>query len=215
MACFGGTSTCAVLLFLILLVSPGSSETVDYSYTDDASWAIRSMNLSDVLRTQKQTLYDEYMDKCQVAMDAEEKSASCRREDEYRLRMNTDQPASVYNYTTHGYAKIKAPADLFGLLQDFYEENKGNDVIEWKHLNTYHNMWDVPPTIMHLNSNKFEGGGSHLQSEIWKQCQDVMEDWTGQHLAPVSLYGIRLYHRDSILAPHVDRMPLVTSAISK
>ena len=34
-------------------------------------------------------------------------------------------------------------------------------------------------------------------------------------LSPVSLYGVRLYHNGSILAPHVDRMPLVTSCISK
>ena len=34
-------------------------------------------------------------------------------------------------------------------------------------------------------------------------------------LSPVSLYGVRLYHNNSILAPHVDRMPLVTSCISK
>ena len=41
----------------------------------------------------------------------------------------------------------------------------------------------------------------------------VLEAWTGQTLSPVSLYGIRLYHNGSILSPHVDRMPLVTSCI--
>jgi len=40
-----------------------------------------------------------------------------------------------------------------------------------------------------------------------------VEAWTGQRLASTSVYGIRIYHNQSILAPHVDRLPLVSSAI--
>jgi hypothetical protein len=36
---------------------------------------------------------------------------------------------------------------------------------------------------------------------------------TGQQLAECSLYGIRVYKTGAVLAPHVDRMPLVSSAI--
>ena len=32
-------------------------------------------------------------------------------------------------------------------------------------------------------------------------------------LSPTSLYGVRVYTEDAVLAPHVDRMPLVISAI--
>ena len=41
----------------------------------------------------------------------------------------------------------------------------------------------------------------------------MVETWTGQRLASTSVYGIRIYHNQSILAPHVDRLPLVSSAI--
>jgi prolyl 4-hydroxylase len=46
-------------------------------------------------------------------------------------------------------------------------------------------------------------------------AKPIMEEWTGQELMAVSLFGIRTYHRGSILTPHVDRLPLVASAISK
>jgi hypothetical protein len=41
----------------------------------------------------------------------------------------------------------------------------------------------------------------------------VIEEWTGQEQVPCSLYGIRVYTEGSILASHVDRLPLVGSAI--
>jgi prolyl 4-hydroxylase len=38
-------------------------------------------------------------------------------------------------------------------------------------------------------------------------------EWTGQQLAECSLYGIRIYKEGAVLATHVDRLPLVSSAI--
>lgn len=76
-------------------------------------------------------------------------------------------------------------------------------------------MWDAPPTIVLLNNASVPGGGPEFQAKIWKMASPILEEWTGQELNPVSLYGIRLYHNNSILTPHVDRMPLVISAISK
>jgi hypothetical protein len=62
----------------------------------------------------------------------------------------------------------------------------------------------LQPTIVHLNQEK-SGGSSELQQRVWDLVQPVLEEWTGQHLSPVSLYGIRLYHNNSILAPHVSQ----------
>jgi prolyl 4-hydroxylase len=39
------------------------------------------------------------------------------------------------------------------------------------------------------------------------------QEWTGQELTQCSLYGIRIYTEGSVLATHVDRLPLVSSAI--
>ena len=62
-----------------------------------------------------------------------------------------------------------------------------------------------------------EGGGalhqSFLNQNLWDEAKKVLGEWTGQELTQCSLYGIRVYHEGSILATHVDRLPLVSSAI--
>lgn len=40
-----------------------------------------------------------------------------------------------------------------------------------------------------------------------------LKAWTGQPQSSTSVYGVRIYHNQSILTPHVDRLPLVSSAI--
>jgi len=52
-----------------------------------------------------------------------------------------------------------------------------------------------------------------LKQNIWNAARSVIQEWTGQELTECSLYGIRIYYEDSILATHVDRLPLVSSAI--
>lgn len=62
----------------------------------------------------------------------------------------------------------------------------------------------------------------HLSNFLGKRsfcllsCQPVrptIEEWTGMKLQQTSLYGIRVYTEGAILAPHVDRLPLVSSCI--
>ena len=106
------------------------------------------------------------------------------------------------------------PKELYDLIWDFYVTNKDKAEIEWKAINTYHNMWEAPPKMVYL-SQPAHGGSQQLQAKIFDLVRPLLEEWSGQMLSPVSLYGIRLYLNNSILTPHVDRMPLVTSAISK
>jgi hypothetical protein len=189
-----------------------------YRAEDDVSWAIHSPQLSTLLGDHTQKLYDEFITNCKKAVaetDDNDNPRICLDDEENRMLMNKYQPASVYNYTRQGFAKIRAPEKMFKLISKFYRLNQGRDTKEWKQINTYHNLWDAPPTICHLNQRENSGGGPHLQAILFGQAKRVLEDWTGQELAPVSLYGIRLYHNGSILAPHVDRMPLIISAISK
>jgi len=58
-----------------------------------------------------------------------------------------------------------------------------------------------------------EGGGYVLKQHIWNAARDTIEAWTGYRQAECSLYGIRIYKEGAMLAPHVDRLPLVSSAI--
>ncbi len=52
-----------------------------------------------------------------------------------------------------------------------------------------------------------------LKKAIWDSARDTIQEWTGQELTECSLYGIRVYTEGSILSTHVDRLPLVSSAI--
>jgi prolyl 4-hydroxylase len=64
-----------------------------------------------------------------------------------------------------------------------------------------------------VEDQSMNGGGLLLKQKVWDAARSTIEQWTGQRLAECSLYGIRIYEEGAILAPHVDRLPLVASAI--
>lgn len=59
----------------------------------------------------------------------------------------------------------------------------------------------------------FVGAGAAIKRAVWDAAKSTLEEWTGQKLKASSLYGIRVYKEGHFLAPHVDRLPLVSSAI--
>ena len=67
--------------------------------------------------------------------------------------------------------------------------------------------------MIRVDNNTLEGGGDELTKSVWDTLRPIISEWTGQHLAETSMYGIRVYQTGSILATHVDRNPLVSSAI--
>eukprot|EP00980_Cylindrotheca_fusiformis_P001758 scaffold405_cov132-Cylindrotheca_fusiformis.AAC.10 len=90
----------------------------------------------------------------------------------------------------------------------------------WDATNTYVNHWESPTHMLdifqnnHNDENSIPSPMTHSQRwELVRGVQSVLEAWTKQPLVLTSMYGIRIYHENSILAPHVDRLPLVTSAI--
>lgn len=185
-----------------------------FSYTafDDASWAIRSSNVSTLLGHHILTRYHELLEGCREASSEEEES-HCDIEDEYRLYMNTFQPQSMVNFTEIGFKKIRAPLDLYELIQKFWRSNQYRAITEWNRPTVYHNDHQSPPTIVDLGNTSLAGGGYQLQSAIALATRPILEEWTGQRLLQTSVYGVRIYHNQSILAPHVDRQPLVVSCI--
>lgn len=179
-------------------------------YDLDASWAIRSKELSNRLGD-KQALYDSFIENCHVAAGAKAKNV-CDHGEDFRIKMNTAQPRSMRNYTKMGFQKIRAPTETFQLIKDFWERNRHRNETEWHSINTYHNMWESPPSLVNIQLAE-KGGGAELTNAVWESARQTLEDWTGMHLSPCSIWGIRIYGNNSILTPHVDRNPLVTSAI--
>lgn len=138
---------------------------------------------------------------------------SCDATERARLQMSIDQPRSQHNYTDIGFMKTRAPKRAYEAIIEFYNKFKGNDVAEdWPHGNTYVNNWEAPTTMLNFENRNFRGGFDTKQV-IWDAVQPVIEEWVGRKVVPVSLYGIRIYYSNAVLATHVDRLPLISSAI--
>ena len=67
--------------------------------------------------------------------------------------------------------------------------------------------------MVSVEDGKLRGGGERLKKDVWDSVKPVLQEWTGMELQPTSQYGIRVYTRNAILSPHVDRLPLVSSCI--
>ncbi len=67
--------------------------------------------------------------------------------------------------------------------------------------------------MVSIEDTELEGGGSKLYNQIADAAQDTIQRWTGQALRSTSIYGIRIYTEGAVLTPHVDRLPLISSAI--
>jgi prolyl 4-hydroxylase len=103
---------------------------------------------------------------------------------------------------------------MMEMLTEFWESNKEDERPEsWPAGNTYTNHWTSPTYLVSVEEQKHKGGGPDLKERIWDAAQSTIQAWTGEQLTPCSLYGIRVYKEGSILASHVDRLPLVSSAI--
>ena len=138
---------------------------------------------------------------------------SCDANERSRMQLNRVQPPLQRNYTELGYAKLKAPEGSYRRLKTFFDQFRNNEQEEaWPAGNTYTNHWDSPTYMISLEDQRLRGGLA-LKTQIWNEVQAILEEWTGQKLKQTSLYGIRVYKEGSVLASHVDRLPLVTSAI--
>lgn len=130
--------------------------------------------------------------------------------------MSIRQPASMQNYTELGFKKIRAPKEVWEKVKKFWEDNKARENWKdenWPKGNTYTNHWSSPTYMVSVEDTRLRGAGSNIKRKIWNAARDTIQEWTGEEVTDCSLYGIRVYTEGSILATHVDRMPLVSSAI--
>ncbi|KAL7535344.1 hypothetical protein ACHAXR_006433 [Thalassiosira sp. AJA248-18] len=160
----------------------------------------------------RQDFYDDFMEGCRNHEGAEHEA--CDETEADRIAMNLRQPQSMVNYTDLGFDKIKLPKKVFDSIVKFWEDNKGQEEVEeWFTGNTYTNHWESPTWMLSVDDEKLHGGGNKLKNHIWEVARHSLESWTDEELTPTSLYGIRKYTEGAVLATHVDRLPLVVSAI--
>lgn len=220
-------------------VYAGNETTEGPSYGVDISYAIYSSSISDnyawlphnadpvhhpsvprryrhmpvqMLGDQK-TAYNDILAGCKKHYGMI-KGTACSITERDRMAMNKRQPASMTNYTDLGFKKVRAPEKVFKLVQQFWERNKDLASPEsWFTGNTFTNHWDAPTNMVSVENTRLRGGGGRLKQQIWDMSRETLQQWTGEELTPCSLYGIRVYPAGAILATHVDRLPLVSSAI--
>mmetsp|Transcript_129447 Transcript_129447/g.192704 ORF Transcript_129447/g.192704 Transcript_129447/m.192704 type:complete len:454 (+) Transcript_129447:232-1593(+) len=161
----------------------------------------------------KKSFYDGLIQGCQDYY-GEKKGRHCLANEIDRVQMSLRQPKGMVNYTKNGYTKMRAPENVFKLIKEFWDKNRDNQRLEnWPSGNTYVNHWESPTYLTSVEDGSMEGGGYILKQHIWNAARDTISAWTGQQLAECSLYGIRIYKEGAVLATHVDRLPLVSSAI--
>uniref|UniRef100_A0A7S2YGP5 Fe2OG dioxygenase domain-containing protein n=1 Tax=Entomoneis paludosa TaxID=265537 RepID=A0A7S2YGP5_9STRA len=160
----------------------------------------------------KQKWYDEFIEGCVKYYGR--KGHRCRETERDRVEMSLRQPQSMQNYTKVGYRKIRAPDAVWKLVKQFWDQNSEVRKLEqWGVGNTYTNNWESPTYMISVEDKSLRGAGGRLKQAIWNAARDTLSAWTGQELTQCSLYGIRVYTEGAVLATHVDRMPLVSSAI--
>jgi len=160
----------------------------------------------------RQQFYEDFMDGCRKYYG--KSGGACDQVERDRIAMSLRQPQSMTNYTDNGFKKIKTPAPLWKLLDKFWNDNKDKmDAEHWFTGNTYTNSWEAPTQMVSVENTRLRGAGGALKQQIWNAAKDTLQEWTGQELTPCSLYGIRVYKDGAVLATHVDRLPLVSSAI--
>jgi len=160
----------------------------------------------------RQSWYDNFMKSCRNHFGS--RGQMCDATEADRIAMNKRQPAGMQNYTATGFKKIKCPEKVYKLLKEFWDKNNEKKKPEnWNAGNTYVNTWESMTYMVSVEDVGLRGGGSYLKEQIWNAARDTLEEWTGEKLTQTSLYGIRVYENGAILAPHVDRLPLVSSAI--
>ena len=172
----------------------------DPSLSNGGSMAHRRRFYRDFMNRWKQNLIKEGQDPSE-ADEAEED----------RIQGNLEQPAMVVNYTSTGYLKVTAPKEVSDMLSQFWENNKHLEEEEGQ--TGIINQLDIPTAMVSLDDDSLRGSGERIKQAIWDATRPVVSEWTGQQLVGSSIYGIRVYKEGSVLLPHVDRLPLVCSAI--
>mmetsp|Transcript_7041 Transcript_7041/g.17338 ORF Transcript_7041/g.17338 Transcript_7041/m.17338 type:complete len:534 (+) Transcript_7041:184-1785(+) len=164
----------------------------------------------------REAFYATHLDNCRTAYASTNESSKCDYFEYERILLNRRQPQSMKNLTATGFQKVRAPKRLKTILDGFWSMNADKAKPEvWPAGNSYVNTWDdeSPTRLVSVDDTTLRGSGWALKKELWSATSAVLEEFSQQELQPCSLYGIRVYSNGHYMAPHVDRLPLVVSAM--
>lgn len=192
-----------------LAVSEEDTPSPESFYGVDVSFPMHHHNVTTLpspFGDTRRKFYDDYLQGCKDYF----KDDSCDKSERHRISMCVDQPRISQNFTTLGFAKIRAPLAIRKPLKALWDEYYlGGEVEERVPAgNTFTNQWQQYSYVWNTNND-----GLNLQRELMEAVRPILEKWTGVTLSPALLFGIRYYIKQAVVAPHVDKAPLVVSAI--
>ena len=173
----------------------------------DHSWPMQSFDVfqqsTDNLPQQRN--YEAFMQGCYKSLGEH----VCNKNEKDRLGFNRVQPPLMRNFTAAGYAKVATPDATQQILTAYLDKFQKNlDLEDWG-TQSYVNHWEAEVDTHNIEFFMPVRDRQRIQQQV----KQVLESWCGVPLTPTSMYGIRVYRKGSILASHVDRLPLVISAI--
>ncbi|KAJ8599961.1 hypothetical protein CTAYLR_002848 [Chrysophaeum taylorii] len=197
-------------LIIIVLVAVAASDEGGYVPTGHGvDWSFPMHHASPPF-SPGAAAYGEFLEGCAKAFSMK----SCKATEEQRMEMNREQAKRQRNYTSLGFGRIRAPEAAYAPARAFWEAFRERASVEtWPPGNTYTNNWAAASKMVSLEDGRFQPLGLRTKRAIWDGLKPTLEAWTGAKLKATSLYGIRVYSEGAVLNPHLDRLPLVTSAI--
>lgn len=135
----------------------------------------------------------------------------CDANERDRIALNLHQPAWQTNFTSTGYVKARLSDAAFLLFQDFWDlhscETQHLRKEAWNRGSIYVNHWEASTKLLFLDDPEI-GMSVADRTFLQQEVQSVLSKWSGTSLTPSWFYGIRVYQKGSIVAPHVDRYVL-------
>lgn len=103
-----------------------------------------------------------------------------------------------------GYLKMSFTKRMQEVLLPWYGQHKKggpqDSVYEHRVIpGGFTNSHTIPMSIVNLDLHP------DVKKVVVEEMHQVLEWWTGHQLVPTATFGIRIYHRDSMLINHVDR----------
>ncbi|KAG7351499.1 pfs, nacht and ankyrin domain containing protein [Nitzschia inconspicua] len=121
----------------------------------------------------------------------------------------------MINVTTTGYTKLSIPSSVNQLLQSFWRKNRQFAWTEfWQSGNTIQNHWEQNCSVLDIGRQDVPHQlRIDQRHHIVQTVQHELEEWTQRPLVLTASVGIRAYLQNTIIAPHVDRLPFVITAV--
>lgn len=128
------------------------------------------------------------------------------REYHENIKHNTQRtfrsPSELPKLTESGFKVVKVPPQTWRLIQEAYQLLQGVKTVEdWEGITNFIHDKDGNAPVEIFNMDHC----FRIKEIIQEELKQIHEDFAGQPIEPVCIYGIRSYMRGAILENHTDR----------